>query len=101
MACDLTPANWVQCGTSAKRMLEILLATRQWELVDPRPPYPPAWEALDDVWDEPIWAAAVAGRAHYVVSNNTHDYPPAGVDGQHVYAGVTYISGADFIALLS
>jgi len=84
MTCDLTPANWVRCGTSAKRMLEILLTTRHWELVDPRPPYSPAWEALDDVWDEPIWAAAVAGRAQYVVSNNTHDYPPVGADGQPV-----------------
>jgi hypothetical protein len=37
--------------------MEILLVTTNWELVDPRPPYPPAWETLDDVWDHPIWAA--------------------------------------------
>jgi len=100
-ACDLTTANWKRCGESAKRMMEILLSTPNWELVDPRPPYPPAWDTLDDVWDYSIWAAAVAGGAHYVVSNNTHDYPPVGADGRHVHEGIEYIRGADFIALLS
>lgn len=71
-ACDLTLVNWKQCGESAKRMMEILPATPHRDLVDPRPPYPPAWETLDDMWDEPIWAAAIVGRAHYVVSNNHH-----------------------------
>ena len=99
--CDLTAANWTRCGNSAKRMMEILLATPQWELVDPRPPYPAAWDTLDDVWDYPIWAAAVAGQAHYIVSNNTHDYPPVETGGRHVYAGVEYLSGVDFLALLS
>lgn len=100
-ACDLTPANWTRCGESAKRMMEIVLATTNWELVDPRPPYPPAWETLADVWDYPIWAAAVAGRARYVVSDNTHDYPPADIEGRHIHDGVEYISGARFVALLS
>jgi hypothetical protein len=99
-ACDLTLANWRRCGASAKRMLELLLTTPQWELVDPRPPYPPAWPSLDDVWDEPVWAAAIVGRAHYVISNNTYDYPPAGPDGRHRHGGIEYLSGADFLALL-
>lgn len=30
-ACDLTTANWKRCGESAKRMMEILLATPNWE----------------------------------------------------------------------
>ncbi|HWE64854.1 MAG TPA: PIN domain-containing protein [Chloroflexota bacterium] len=100
-ACDLTTANWTRCGESAKRMMEILLSTPNWELVDPRPPYPPVWESLDDIWDYPIWAAAVVGHARYVVSNNTHDYPPAGADGRHVHDGIEYVSGTDFLALLS
>lgn len=100
-ACDLTTANWTRCGQSAKRMLEILLTTLNWELVDPRPPYPPVWETLDDTWDEPIWAAAIAGGVHYVVSNNTHDYPPAQANGRHIYGGIEYLTGADFIARLS
>ena len=85
----------------ANRMMEILLATPNWEIVDPRPPYPPAWESLADIWDYPIWAAAVEGVAQYVVSDNKRDYPPAGTDNRHFYGGVEYISGADFVALLS
>ena len=99
-ACDVSVANWLRCGMMAKQMMEILLATPNWELVDPRPPYPTAWETLADVWDYPIWAAAIAGHAAYVVSNNMRDYPPAGADGRHVYDDVEYISGANFVALL-
>lgn len=100
-ACDLTLANRTRCGKSAQRMMEILLTTPNWELVDPRPPYPTAWETLTDIWDYPIWATAVIGKADYVVSNNTHDYPPADAEGRHVYDGVEYISGTSFIAVLS
>jgi hypothetical protein len=100
-ACDISPANWARCGQQAKRMMQILLSTPNWQLVDPRPPYPPAWETLDDVWDEPIWAAAVIGQVQYVVSDNTHDFPPCEVDGRHIYEGIEYINGTDFIALVS
>lgn len=99
-ACDISSANWARCSQQAKRMMEIMLATPHWELVDPRPPYPPAWESLGDVWDEPVWAAAVVGHAHYVVSNNTRDYPPAGADGHHIHKGVEYIAADHFVALL-
>lgn len=99
-ACDVSAANWLRCGRMAKQMMEILLATPNWVLVDPRPPYPTAWETLADAWDYPIWAAAIAGQAAYVVSDNVRDYPPPGSDGRHMHDGVEYISGADFIALL-
>jgi hypothetical protein len=100
-SCDLSNANWVRCGQMANRMMELLLATPNWEIVDPRPPYPLAWESLADIWDYPIWAAAVAGAAQYVVSDNKRDYPPASGGNKHVYGGVEYMSGADFVALLS
>lgn len=94
---DLSQANRTRCADAAKTMMDLLLAT--FELVDPRPPYPPAWETLTDQRDYPIWATAVVGGAQYVVSDNTHDYPPRGSDGRHVYRDIEYISGADFLAL--
>lgn len=100
-ACDITHANWMRCGQLAKRIMEILLATPKWMIVDPRPPYTGAWETRADVWDYPIWAAAVAGEAQYVVSDNRHDFQPARADGQYIHDGVEYTSGADFVALLS
>ena len=80
-------------------MMDLLLAT--FELVDPHPPYPPAWESLTDQWDYPIWATAAAGGARYVVSENTRDYPPRQTDGRHVYQGIEYIPGAAFLALFA
>lgn len=80
-------------------MMELLLPT--FELVAPLPPYPPAWDTLRDVWDQPIWAAAVIGQAQYVISENTHDYPPAQPDGRHVYHDVEYLSGQAFLRLLA
>lgn len=59
------------------------------------------WESLEDIWDHPIWAAAVTGQAQYVVSDNTHDFPPAQPDGRHVYNNVEYISSTGFITLLT
>ena len=78
-------------------MMTLLLGA--FEVVNPRPPYPRAWEAPADVDDYPIWAEA-AGRARYVISDNTLDYPPRQSDGRYVYQGVEYISGRDFLALL-
>lgn len=78
--------------------MAILLPT--FELVSPLPPYPSAWETLDDPWDFPIWAAAKIGAAGYVVSENRHDYPPSGPDGRHVFEGVEYLPADAFMALL-
>lgn len=81
----------------ANRMMELLLSTPHRELVDPRPPYPVAWVQLRDRWDHPIWAAAVLGQAQYVVSDNTHDYPPLDGSHRHVHAGIEYLSAQAFL----
>jgi hypothetical protein len=96
---DLSHANERACAQKAKAMMERLLPA--FELVAPLPPYPPAWETLRDVWDQPIWAAAVIGRAQYVISENTRDYPPRRADGRHVYEGIEYIPGRAFLQLLT
>lgn len=61
-------------------MMEALLPV--FETVTPVPPYPPAWDAFTDVWDYPIWAAAVQGEVQYVVSENRHDYPSVNDEGR-------------------
>jgi hypothetical protein len=98
-ANDLSDANERRCGMAAKIMMEWLLPS--FELVAPLPPYPPAWTELHDQWDHPIWAAAKLGRASHVISQNSHDYPPAGGDGRHVFEGVEYLDGDSFLALLT
>ncbi len=95
---DLSDANERRCGESAKRMMDLLFPV--FELVHPLPPYPAVWETLTDPWDVPIYAAAVAGAARYVVSDNTRDYPQEGVDGRREYGGVEYLSGAAFLTSL-
>jgi hypothetical protein len=80
-------------------MMETLLPS--FELVDPRPPYPPAWEELTDVWDQPVWAAAKAGKAQYVVSENTHDFPPSDDKGRHLHEGIEYLKGRAFLDRLN
>lgn len=95
---DLSPANQRACGQAAKRMMTLLLSA--FDVVNPRPPYPPAWETLTDADDHPIWAAALVSGAQYVVSDNVNDYPPRQPDGRCVYQGIAYISGHDFLDLL-
>jgi len=96
---DLTDANERRCGAAAKVMMEWLLPS--FELVAPLPPYPPVWTTLRDQWDHPVWAAARLGHANFVVSENTHDYPPMQSDGRHIYEGVEYLRGAAFLSLLT
>lgn len=95
---DLSDANERRCAEAAKLMMQWLLPS--FELINPLPPYPPAWEQLMDVWDRPVWAAAKASGAQYVVSENTHDYPPAQADGHHVYDGIEYLRGDAFLQML-
>jgi hypothetical protein len=80
-------------------MMQRLLPS--FKLVNPLPPYPPAWERLADVWDHPVWAAAKASGALYVVSGNTRDYPSSQTDGRHIYEGIEYLGGDAFLALLA
>jgi len=79
-------------------MMTLLLSA--FEIVNPRPPYPEAWGDLTDIDDHPIWAAAVEGKAQYVVSDNIGDYPPQQPDGRHVHQGIEYISGQGFLTML-
>ncbi len=95
---DLSSANERACSQSAKRMMTLLLSA--FEVVNPRPPYPDAWDNLGDIYDHPIWAAAVEGKARYVVSDNTSDYPPRQADGRYVHQGIEYVSGRGFLAML-
>jgi hypothetical protein len=96
---DLSRANEKRCGVAAKQMMGLLLSS--FELVDPRAPYPPAWETLTDEWDHPIWAAAKLGHAQYVISENTRHYPPQQSNGRHVYEGIEYMSARAFLSLLT
>lgn len=52
-------------------------------------------EWLKDPDDEPVLAAALVGKAQYIVSLNTRDFPPQGR-----YAGVQYVSPSQFLAEL-
>jgi hypothetical protein len=92
---DFSPANATDCSRSAKSMMTLLIAT--FETVSPVPPYAPAWPGFADVDDHPIWAAAVLGRAPYVVSENTRHFPPAGPDGRHSFQGIDYLTVEEFL----
>jgi hypothetical protein len=96
---DLSRTNEKACSRAAKRMMALLFTT--FVLVHPEPPYPPAWESLTDVWDQPIWAAAKLGGADHVVSENTRHVPPKGPDGRHRHEGIVYLTGQAFIDQLS
>jgi PIN domain len=95
---DVSDANENECRVMAKRMMKHLLPV--FELVDPRPPYPSAWSTLADEWDIPIWAAAKIGNAQYVISENTHDYPPRQPDGRYLHEGIEYLGGYAFLDIL-
>jgi hypothetical protein len=95
---NYSAANYAACGRSAKTMMALLIAT--FETVSPVPPYPPAWPTLADLDDYPIWAAARLGRADYVVSNNSRDFPPPGPDGRHRYEGIEYLTAQEFLGRL-
>lgn len=96
---DLSRANERRCSEAAHTMMELLLAT--FMLVETPPPHPPAWEKLTDQWDHPVWAAAKASKAHYVVSENTRDFPPSQDDGRAVYEGIEYVTADAFLRLIS
>lgn len=47
---------------------------------------------LKDADDEPVLATALVGKAHYLVSLNTKDFPPSGS-----FAGIQYITPRAFL----
>ncbi len=96
---DLSRANERRCSVMAQQMMSWLFPS--FEVVTPLPPYPPPWTGLSDRGDHPIWAAAVEGKAQYVVSENTRHYPPRGASGRHVYQGIEYLPGRVFLTLLA
>lgn len=95
---DTSIDNQRRCSRAAKAMMRILVPT--FKLVDVRPPYPTAWDELNDEDDMPVWATAIIGKATHVVSNNTRHYPPRQADGRHVYQEVEYVGARDFLNLL-
>ncbi|HET8629574.1 MAG TPA: PIN domain-containing protein [Thermomicrobiales bacterium] len=95
---DSSRRNQRHCEDAAYAMMEVLLST--FTLVAPEPPYPDAWPTLRDPWDHPIWAAAKVSGAGYVISENTHDYPPLDDDGRHRHEGIEYLGARAFLAAL-
>jgi len=96
---DFSTANQVACSRSAKAMMTLLIAT--FEIVAPVPPYPHAWDTLPDIDDHPIWAAARASGAQYVVSENTRHFPPPDAVGLHLHEGVEYLRAGAFLDRLT
>ncbi len=96
---DLSASNEHRCSQSAKAMMAVLLPTV--ETVSPLPPYPPAWEHLTDIWDYPVWATAVEGKAQFVISENTHDYPPRQANGRYTHEDIEYLSARAFLDRLA
>lgn len=96
---DLSRANEQQCSVAAHTMMTLLIST--FHLVKTIPPYPPAWHTLTDQWDHPVWAAAKLCQAHYVISENTRDFPPGQPDGRHSHEEIEYLTGEAFLRLLA
>ncbi len=82
----------------SKRMMVLLIAS--FATVDPKPPFPDTWSAADP-GDDHVWAAAVAAGVTYVVSENTHHFPPRAESGRHEWEGITYVTPAAFFSLVS
>lgn len=47
----------------------------------------------------PMWSAAKASSAQYVVSETTYDYRPSQADGRHIFEGIEYLSGDALLAM--
>lgn len=96
---DFGDASWGACSRASKVMMELLIST--FETVAPSPPYPDAWQGLIDPWDKPIWGAAKASAALYVISENTNDFPPSDDTGRRRWDGIEYTTGRQFLQLLT
>jgi hypothetical protein len=95
---DLDEANWERCSIDAKAMFAH--ATRMFEVVDDRPPYPALWaEPVRDQWDVPIFTAARNATAHFVVTTNLRHGPPRDREfaDMRMWDQVIYISPGHFL----
>lgn len=59
-----------------------------------------AWPGLEEN-DQPVFATAIAGRATFVVSMNTRDFPPPDAEGKRIWASVEYVKPPAFMAYLA
>ncbi len=84
-----------RCSVAANAMMTLLLPN--WELVDIVPPWPEGWSDLDDPYDLPILATALKGQADYIVSENTHDFPPTDASGRHRWQMIEFLRIGDFL----
>lgn len=86
------------CSTAANALMALLLP--DWELINIAPPWPKGWSTLRDPYDLPIIATALKGHARYIVSENTHDFPPADAAGRHVWQNLEFLRIADFLEII-
>ncbi len=100
-------AKWEEVTASANAMLRHLLPVMRLVSLREAPAALPA-PPIADPDDGPIWTTAVLARAHYVVSDNIHDFPPlreeqATIDGKpyrlarHRYQDIEYLTAFEFI----
>ncbi|GAC1325719.1 MAG: hypothetical protein NVSMB22_15880 [Chloroflexota bacterium] len=78
-------------------MMAVLLPS--FELVNPLPPYPDAWEGFPDRWDHPVWAAAITSSAEYIVTTDMKHAPrpdPA-QNNKRIYQGIEYLNPREFL----
>lgn len=66
-----------------------------WTTSDPKPPYPQSWPNLKDPDDLPLFDAAKAVDADYIVSYNADDFPPT-----HTFGGIRFASPTQFLDLI-
>ncbi|HZS91636.1 MAG TPA: PIN domain-containing protein [Chloroflexota bacterium] len=92
----VTAADERQLSAASNAMLTALLQVMRFVTVVP--PFDPAWAGATDAADLPIWSAAVRAGAEYVISHNLRDFPPRNADGLCAYAGVEFITTANFVA---
>ncbi|MBV8642864.1 MAG: PIN domain-containing protein [Candidatus Eremiobacteraeota bacterium] len=83
---------------SAKKMMAFLFVVLR--LVDTSRTDAPTID-LRDADDYHLVHAARLGRAAFVVSANTRDFPPPGRDGRRSYDGIEFIEPAPFLARLA
>ena len=75
---------------ASKAMMDVLL--RALSLVDTGPTEDEPPITLRDIDDLHLVRAARLSGAGFVVSNNTHDFPPPDASGKHIFEGTEFIT---------